>query len=130
MNLRAVIGIFALSWVLGWSWPASSFGHQDPCHRLHSCPSDHNTYVCNTYVCGDKGRCDQCPDNEFCLGQKPRAATQSLTQPTPPSGARSQLVEGKRVIDGDTLELRRGVQAIGARSAGGKAGSVAGAMTP
>lgn len=27
--------------------------HQDPCHRLHRCPSDHNTYVC-----GDKGHCD------------------------------------------------------------------------
>jgi Staphylococcal nuclease homologue len=103
MNLRAVIGMFALSWVLGWSWPASSFGHQDPYHRLHSCPSDHNTYGC-----GDKGRCDQCPDNEFCLGQKPRAATQSLTQPTPPLGARSQMMEVKHVIDGDTLELSTG----------------------
>jgi hypothetical protein len=37
-------------------------GHQDPCHRLHSCPSDHGTYVC-----GDRGRCDQCPDNSFLL---------------------------------------------------------------
>jgi hypothetical protein len=23
MNLRAVIGMFALTWVLGWSWPAN-----------------------------------------------------------------------------------------------------------
>jgi hypothetical protein len=30
-----------------------SEAHQDPCHRLHRCPSDHNTYVC-----GDKGHCD------------------------------------------------------------------------
>jgi hypothetical protein len=54
----------------------SSEAHQDPCHRLHSCPSDHGTYVC-----GDKGRCDQCPDNDFCLGQKPRTATPSPTRP-------------------------------------------------
>ena len=38
-----------------------SEAHQDPCHRLHSCPSDHHTYIC-----GDKGRCGQCPDNQFC----------------------------------------------------------------
>ena len=37
--------------------------HQDKCHRLHSCLSDHNTYVC-----GDKGRCDQCPDNQSRVG--------------------------------------------------------------
>jgi hypothetical protein len=43
--------------------------HQDPCHRLHSCLSDHGTYVC-----GDKGRCDQCPDNQYCLSGKPRPA--------------------------------------------------------
>jgi hypothetical protein len=37
-----------------------SEAHQDPCHRLHSCPSDHNTYVC-----GGKGCCDQCPDHQY-----------------------------------------------------------------
>jgi hypothetical protein len=31
--------------------------HQDPCHRRHACPSDSHAYVC-----GDKGRCDQCPE--------------------------------------------------------------------
>jgi hypothetical protein len=50
-------------------WLALVSAHQDPCHRLHRCPSDHNTYVC-----GDQGRCDQCPDNEYCLQGKPRAA--------------------------------------------------------
>ena len=40
-----------------------SEAHQDPCHRLHSCPSDRNTYIC-----GDKGRCDQCPDNQSRVG--------------------------------------------------------------
>lgn len=39
-----------------------SEAHQDPCHRLHSCPSGHNTYIY-----GDRGRCDQCPDNQYCL---------------------------------------------------------------
>jgi phosphatidylserine/phosphatidylglycerophosphate/cardiolipin synthase-like enzyme len=54
--------------------------HQDPCHRLHSCPSDHNTYIC-----GDKGRCDQCPDNQFCLANKPRVAVSPTPAPMPPA---------------------------------------------
>jgi hypothetical protein len=29
----------------------------------------------NTYVCGNKGYCDQYPDNEFCLGRQRRTAT-------------------------------------------------------
>jgi hypothetical protein len=45
MNLRAVIGMVVLSGLVGWSWTVNSFGHQDPCHRLHACPSDHSTYV-------------------------------------------------------------------------------------
>jgi hypothetical protein len=44
--------------ILGWV--VLSHAHQDPCHRLHSCPSDHDTYIC-----GDRGRCDQCPDNQL-----------------------------------------------------------------
>ena len=48
--------------------------HQDPCHRRHTCPSDSHAYVC-----GDRGRCDQCPDNQFCLAGKPRLAS----TPTP-----------------------------------------------
>jgi hypothetical protein len=57
-----------------------SEAHQDPCHRLHSCPSDHNTYVC-----GDTGRCDQCPDNLYCLAGKPRVAASPAPAPTPPA---------------------------------------------
>jgi hypothetical protein len=51
--------------VLWWTllllslWISVVSAHQDPCHRLHRCPSDYNTYVC-----GDKGRCDQCPDHD------------------------------------------------------------------
>jgi phosphatidylserine/phosphatidylglycerophosphate/cardiolipin synthase-like enzyme len=80
MNLRAVIGVIALSVVVGWSWTVSSFGHQDPCHRLHACLSDHGIYVC-----GDKGRCEQCPDNQFCLAGKPRLTSSSTPAPAPPA---------------------------------------------
>jgi phosphatidylserine/phosphatidylglycerophosphate/cardiolipin synthase-like enzyme len=57
-----------------------SEAHQDPCHRLHSCPSDHGTYLC-----GDTGRCDQCPDNQYCLGGKPRVAASPAPAPVPPA---------------------------------------------
>jgi hypothetical protein len=57
--------------------------HQDPCHRLHSCPSDRSTYVC-----GDRGRCDQCPDNQFCLpsslAQLPRLLLRPYNRTQPP----------------------------------------------
>jgi hypothetical protein len=57
-----------------------SEAHQDPCHRRHSCPSDQNTYIC-----GDQGHCDQCPDNKFCLAGKPRLTSSSTPTPAPPS---------------------------------------------
>src|SRR5215211_8332763 len=57
-----------------------AYAHQDPCHRLHSCPSDHNTYTC-----GDKGRCEQCPDNPYCLAGKPRLTSSSTPAPAPPA---------------------------------------------
>ena len=53
--------------------------HQDPCHRLHSCPSDGHTYVC-----GDRGRCDQRADNQYCLAGQPRPVASSPSAPTPP----------------------------------------------
>jgi len=84
-------------------WLALVSAHQDPCHRLHRCPSDHNTYVC-----GDQGRCDQCPDNEYCLQGKPRAAVQQPTRPAPALPTYSQTVLVKRVIDGNTLALSTG----------------------
>jgi phosphatidylserine/phosphatidylglycerophosphate/cardiolipin synthase-like enzyme len=54
--------------------------HQDPCRHRHACPSDSHAYVC-----GDKGRCDQCPDNQYCLASKPRMAssTPAATSPSP-----------------------------------------------
>jgi PLD-like domain len=62
-----------------------SGAHQDPCHRLHSCPSDRNSYVC-----GDKGRCNQCPDNQLCLAGQPRPATSPSPAPAPPASMSNQ----------------------------------------
>jgi phosphatidylserine/phosphatidylglycerophosphate/cardiolipin synthase-like enzyme len=62
-----------------------SEAHQDPCHRLHSCPSDHHTYVC-----GDTGRCDQCPNNQYCLAGKPRVATSPAPAPIQPAPTSTQ----------------------------------------
>jgi endonuclease YncB( thermonuclease family) len=81
----------------------ASHAHQDPCHRQHACPSDRGTYVC-----GDLGHCEQCPDNQYCRAGQPRtASTPSVTPPrssTPPA----TLVKVRRAIDGDTLELSTG----------------------
>jgi phosphatidylserine/phosphatidylglycerophosphate/cardiolipin synthase-like enzyme len=71
--------------VLVGYWVMGIEAHQDPCHRLHSCPSDHQTYVC-----GDQGRCDQCPDNQFCLAGKPRVAAAPSPAPTPPASTSTQ----------------------------------------
>jgi phosphatidylserine/phosphatidylglycerophosphate/cardiolipin synthase-like enzyme len=79
-NRRGVLAMTVLRWVLLvlCLWLSVASAHQDPCHRLHSCPSDHNTYVC-----GDKGRCDQCPDNHWCLARKPRLASSTAPAPGP-----------------------------------------------
>jgi PLD-like domain len=58
---------------------ATLHAHQDPCHRLHRCPSDHHTYIC-----GDTGRCEQCPDNRYCLAGKPRQAAPPASAPVQP----------------------------------------------
>jgi phosphatidylserine/phosphatidylglycerophosphate/cardiolipin synthase-like enzyme len=73
---RPLLRTSLVAMVLLGAWIVASQAHQDPCHGLHSCPSD-----TGRYVCGDKGRCDQCPDNLYCLAGKPRRAS-SLT-PTP-----------------------------------------------
>jgi endonuclease YncB( thermonuclease family) len=81
----------------------TSHAHQDPCHRRHSCPPDHASYVC-----GDKGRCDQCPDNQFCLAGKPRTSVQLPSRPTMPSPAQIRTATVVRVIAGDLLHLSTG----------------------
>jgi hypothetical protein len=75
LRRTSLVGILLLG-----AWMVVSYAHQDPCHRLHACPSDQNTYVC-----GDKGRCDQCPDNQYCLAGKPRLAFSPAPAPVPPA---------------------------------------------
>ena len=73
---------------------ATLHAHQDPCHLRHSCPSDHQTYVC-----GDTGRCNQCPDNQFCLANKPRVAASPTPAPVllSPSSPQPSTVGGTTV---------------------------------
>jgi phosphatidylserine/phosphatidylglycerophosphate/cardiolipin synthase-like enzyme len=77
---RRVWGIIILVLLALGGGGVVSHAHQDPCHRLHSCPSDRGSYVC-----GDKGRCDQCPDNSYCLAGQPRGAASPSTTPQPPA---------------------------------------------
>jgi hypothetical protein len=72
--------VWQWAFVLLCVWLNAASAHQDPCHGLHSCPSD-----TGRYVCGDKGRCDQCPDNLYCLAGKPRRASSSTPTPAPPA---------------------------------------------
>jgi phosphatidylserine/phosphatidylglycerophosphate/cardiolipin synthase-like enzyme len=80
MTPRVGIRMSALFLVVLTGFILGAHAHQDPCHGLHSCPSD-----TGRYVCGDKGRCDQCPDNLYCLAGKPRRASSSTPTPAPPA---------------------------------------------
>jgi hypothetical protein len=73
-------GISALFLVVLAGFILGAYAHQDPCHRLHSCPSDSSSYVC-----GDKGRCNQCPDNPYCLAGKPRLTSSPTPAPASPA---------------------------------------------
>src|SRR5213594_1872259 len=48
---------------------SDALAHRSGCHRWHSCPSDHGTYVC-----GDLGHCSGCPDNQYCLAGQAKLA--------------------------------------------------------
>jgi phosphatidylserine/phosphatidylglycerophosphate/cardiolipin synthase-like enzyme len=76
--------VWQWAFVLLCFWLSAASAHQDPCHRLHSCPSDHNTYVC-----GDTGRCDQCPDNQYCLAGKSRVVSSTPPAVAPPASSPS-----------------------------------------
>jgi phosphatidylserine/phosphatidylglycerophosphate/cardiolipin synthase-like enzyme len=73
-------GISALFLVVLAGFILGAPAHQDSCHRRHACPSDSQAYVC-----GDTGRCDQCPDNPYCLAGKPRLTSSSTPAPVPPA---------------------------------------------
>jgi phosphatidylserine/phosphatidylglycerophosphate/cardiolipin synthase-like enzyme len=62
------------------AWIVATHAHQDPCHRWHACPSDRQPYGC-----GDKGRCDQCPDNPYCLAGKSRVVSSTPPAVAPPA---------------------------------------------
>jgi hypothetical protein len=75
---RCLIALLVV--ILLSSGSVTLYAHQDPCHRLHSCPSDHQTCVC-----GDTERCNQCPDHQYCLNSRPRVAASLTPAPVPPA---------------------------------------------
>ncbi len=77
-------------------WEASS--HRSGCHRWHSWPSDRGTYVC-----GDRGYCSQCPDNQYCLNRNPRKTSQKYEGNKPQSTKKAEWRLVTRVVDGDTI---------------------------
>ncbi len=74
------------------------------CHRWHSCPSNRGTYVC-----GDRGYCNYCPDNQYCKAGKPSAsgAQDKATKAYPPQPLVSHVLAGRvvKVADGDTITV-------------------------
>jgi endonuclease YncB( thermonuclease family) len=89
--------------------PLGAYAHRDGCHSKHSCPSD-----TDSYVCGDKGYCSECPDNKYCKAGKPvskiqiNAAKAVATKAEVPHCIGNTLcIKGKvkGIIDGDTLQI-------------------------
>lgn len=73
--------LYSLAGILiGLSAPVFVFSHSSGCHSWHSCPSDSGGYVC-----GDKGYCSQCPDNQYCVGGSLRSSSTQV--PTPATSA-------------------------------------------
>ena len=52
-------------------YPFQVNAHRSGCHRWHSCPSDSGSYIC-----GDTGHCNYCPDNQYCEANTPRSSSQ------------------------------------------------------
>jgi PLD-like domain len=77
--------IFILTLVLLGSGITGIDAHRDPCHRLHACPSDQGTYVS-----GDLGHCEQCPDMPYCEGGKPTPTAQQTPLPSQPPPPKSE----------------------------------------
>src|SRR5438128_2014763 len=75
MTLRLALTITPL--IIALVLPPASRAHRSGCHRWHSCPSDHGTYVC-----GDLGHCSGCPDNQYCLTCQPRRAESEQRRPS------------------------------------------------
>ena len=60
MKIRSLFVLIGTVALLVLFAPQISYEHQDGCHRWHSCPSDSGSYVC-----GDLGYDDYCPDKEL-----------------------------------------------------------------
>jgi hypothetical protein len=84
MLLRAGMGRSARSLALAAAvvtfLSTSVWAHRSGCHRWHSCPSD-----TGSYICGDTGRCFECPDNQYCEAAQPRrTSTEEQQRPGQP----------------------------------------------
>ncbi len=78
---RLAVGrAFLLATLLALFAAIPALAHRSGCHRWHSCPSDRGTYVC-----GDRGYCSQCPDNQYCQGGRPRRVQEREPRGTLPA---------------------------------------------
>ncbi|MFQ5935443.1 MAG: thermonuclease family protein [Acidiferrobacterales bacterium] len=78
--------------------PASAGAHHSNCHRWHACPA-----ADDSYVCGDRGYCTQCSDNQYCEAGKPRPGVVTGKKPFPIGS----ILRGRvtTVHDGDTITI-------------------------
>jgi len=82
MRIRLVLLILGIYSCIGFLAVSPADAHRSGCHRWHSCLSDRGTYIC-----GDRGYCSQCPDNQYCEGGNPRVnqTTQPSISDSPPT---------------------------------------------
>lgn len=77
--MKSLINRIAFGWCIALALVANpAYAHRSGCHRWHSCPSDHGTYIC-----GDTGHCSACPDNEFCKGGMSRTSSSEHDKEVP-----------------------------------------------
>jgi len=95
-TVLVVVGLF-----LGLTLVPVSFAHRSGCHSWYSCPSD-----TGSYVCGSKGYCSNCPDNDYCLGGEPKSEVSTYKIIKKNLDCKGTFEDSlKRVVDGDTIEL-------------------------
>lgn len=74
------------------------------CRYWHSCPS-----LSGKYVCGDRGDCTYCPDNQYCKDGQVRSDATRQSEKTGTKGTSFRYVlhgEVMNVITGDTIYIR------------------------
>lgn len=77
MWIRVIVFLVGLYSCTGIITVSLADAHRSVCHRWHSCPSDSGSYIC-----GDRGYCSQCPDNQYCQGGNPRKTDELPPEPT------------------------------------------------